>query len=151
MRKVLLVFGILLPLALVVGILIWYFVLYQKSGTEIVPANPTPSVSFGNLSPYAKLCTEFQNTKSKISCEKSIELALAQAPGKVQKVSVGSVPIVDLSSDVKPRKLTKVSMWLIEITLNTPYFEKRLNKQISRLQIGIPLSKNDSGHRKPLE
>lgn len=113
-------------------------------------AKPTPAVGFGSLRPYAYLCVSFQKVDYKISCEKAVELALAQAPGKVKNVSVGSVRTSVPSSSGGIERRT-VDMWLIDIVLAKPYFDDKFNKEIRILQVGIRVDEHNLIYKKPLE
>ena len=143
---------IILFIALISSVLYWYFVLSKQPTSETpgTTAKPTPGVGFGSLRPYAYLCVNFQKVDYKISCEKAVELALAEAPGKVQKVSIGSVRIFTPSQS-GPRERHIVEMWLIDIVLAKPYFDEKFNKQINVLQIGIRVDEHNGVYKKPLE
>jgi len=151
MRRIIVALAILLPVILVIGILFWYFAFYQKPASEAPgTTKPSPGPGFGNLSPYASLCKEFQKTKAKNSCEKAIELALADSPGKIQEISIGPVKSsVPTSSGLRERRM--IDMWLINIMLTKPYFDDKFNKQITVLQIGIPLNEDNLIYKKPLQ
>jgi hypothetical protein len=151
-RKIFIAIAVMLSVALVAGTIFWYFVLYQKpvSETNETTTKPTPGVGFGNLSPYSSLCAKFQKTKAKISCEKAVELALAQAPGKVKNVSVAPVRTSVPSSSGSIERRT-IDMWLIDIVLAKPYFDEKFKKQISILQVGIPLDNYNLIYKKPLK
>jgi len=152
MRRIIVALAILLPVILVVGILFWYFAFYQKPASEQdhkTTAKPSPGVGFGNLSPYAKLCTNFQKVKYEISCEKAVSLALEKAQGEVQKVSIGPVQAVDREST--PPKLVSVDNWLIDIKLQQPYFDEALEKDVKILRIGIGLHQHLGFYKQVLE
>ena len=151
-KKILLVLAIILLVALISGILYWYFVLSKQPTSETpgATAKPTPDVGFGSLRPYAYLCVNFQKVDYKISCEKAVELALAQAQGKVKNVSVGSVRTSVPSSSGGIERQT-VNMWLIDIVLAKPYFDDKFNKQINILQVGIRVDEHNLIYKKPLE
>jgi len=142
----------MLTVALAGGALYWYFVLSKQPSSEIpgTTAKPTPAVGFGSLRPYATLCKEFQKVDYKISCEKAVELALAQAQGKVQKVSIGPVRISAPSTSGAIKRQT-IDMWLIDIVLAKPYFDDKFNKQVNILQIGIRTEEHNVLYKKPLE
>lgn len=150
MRRIILAIAIILVVALIGGTLYWYFILSQKPTSDIAPGTkPTPGVGFGSLRPYAYLCVNFQKVDYKIPCEKAVELALAQAPGKVKNVSVGHVRTsIPSSSGIERRT---VDMWLIDIVLAKPYFDDKFNKQINILQIGIRVDEHTLIYKKPLE
>jgi len=143
---------IIIAVALISGIVYWYFVLSKQPTSEITPGTtkPTPAVGFGSLRPYATLCKEFQKVDYKISCEKAVELALVQAPGKVQKVSIGPVRTTVPSQSGPPERRT-VDMWLIDIVLAKPYFDEKFNKQVNVLRIGIRVDEHNLIYKKPLE
>jgi hypothetical protein len=111
---------------------------------------PTPAVGFGDLKPYAKFCKEFQKTQAKISCEKAIELALAQKPGKVKNVTIEPVRTSILSSSGIPERQT-VNMWLIDIELTSPYFDKMINKEIHTLRVGYRLDDANGMYEKAID
>lgn len=151
MRKIVVALAIVFPVVLVIGILVWYFAIYQKpTETTKTTAKPSPGVGFGNLKPYASLCTNFQKVNYKISCEKAVELALAQVNGKVKNVSVGPVRTSVPSSSGAIERRT-VDMWLIDIVLAKPYFDDKFKKQINMLQIGIPTDGYERIFKKPIE
>lgn len=153
MKRIFLVLAIIFIVALTGGTIYWYFVLSKQPTSEITPgttAKPSPGAGFGSLRPYAYLCANFQKVDYKINCEKAVELALAQAPGKVRKVSIGSVRIFTPSQS-GPRERHIVEMWLIDIELTSPYFDKTFQKEIHALQIGIRLDNTNGIYKKPLE
>ena len=142
-----------LLVVIVVGTLVWYFVILKNPSSQTTPGTntkPTPGVGFGNLKPYAKLCKEFQKTNAKISCEKAIELALAQAPGKIQKISIGPVltPMLSPSGSVERRT---IDTWLIDIKVAHPYFDQTFKKEIHAMRFGIRSDKLAGVSRQRLE
>ena len=142
----------MLTVALAGGALYWYFVLSKQPTSETpgTTAKPTPAVGFGSLRPYAYLCVNFQKVDYKISCEKAVERALAEAPGKVKKVSIGPVRISAPSTSGAIKRQT-IDMWLIDIVLAKSYFDEKFNKQINVLQIGIRVDEHNLIYKKPLE
>lgn len=152
MRKIFLVSAIILLVALAGGTLYWYFVLSKQPTSETpgIKTKPTPAVGFGSLRPYAAFCKEFQKVDYKIPCEKAVELALAQAPGKVKNTSVGPVRTSVPSSSGAIERRT-LDMWLIDIVLAKPYFDDKFNKHINVLQVGIRMDEHNLIYKKPLE
>ena len=152
-RKIFLALAIILAVALISGGIYWYFVLSKNPPSEIAPGTttkPTPDVGFGSLMPYAAFCKEFQKVDYKISCEKAVELAVAQAAGKVQKVSIEPVR-TSIPSSSGTVEIRTVDMWLIDIVLAKPYFDDKFNKEIRILQIGIRVDEHNLIYKKPLE
>lgn len=151
MRRIFLIIAIILPFVLVIGVIYWYFVIYQKPTSQPTPGitKPTPAVGFGSLNPYAKLCASFQNLKYEISCEKAVSLALSKAQGKAQKVSIGSVRTVIPGSN--PLKRGDVELWLIDIKLHKPYFDTNFKKEVKVLRIGIGLQQHWGFYKQVLE
>ena len=140
---------IVLIAALLGSFLFWYSTIFKESKPEVA----TPDITTPP-DPIAELCKEFRNVAYKISCDEAVKIALDQAPGKVQNVSIGPVRTsVPSSSGLLERRT--VNLWLIDIALANPYFEEKLNKQVNRLQIGLSLDERFDEHyfvyRKPLE
>jgi len=107
----------MLPVALVVSTIFWYFAIYQKPPSETpgTTAKPTPAVGFGSLRPYATLCKEFQKVEGEISCEEAIRIAEAKYGGKVQSILQGSNlhKKGDITSEGK-------EVWRLDILLDKP-------------------------------
>lgn len=142
----------MLTVALVASTIFWYFVLSQNPASQTAPgttAKPTPAVGFGSLRPYAGLCAQFQKVKYEISCEKAVVLALGKTQGDIQKVSIGSVQAVIPGSN--PPKRGNVEVWLIDIRIQKPYFDKNFKKEVKVLRVGIGLHQHWGFYKKVLE
>lgn len=111
---------------------------------------PLPQANTSPTTAQLEICKEFQKVNYIITCEKAVELALAQAQGKIQKVSIGPVKTRATSSSGAIEKRT-VDMWLIDIVLTKPYFDDNFKKQINVLQIGIPQDDTKLVYKKPLQ
>lgn len=150
-KKKFLVLAVILPFALLAGVLFWYFVFYQKPTSEApgTTAKPTPSAGFGSLSPYASLCVNFQNTQAKIPCEEAVGMALMQAQGNIINVSIEPIQIPNTNSSPPTRET--INIWAVDIRLNKPLFIKELEKEVRVLRIGIPVNDYEGIYKMALE
>jgi len=134
---------VLLAVSLAGSLVFWYFSIFQGQTPEVAAPEPAPRDTL------AVLCKEFQNVDSKVSCELAVAIASDEAPGTVRHVSIGPVRASVASSSGSIERRT-VDMWLIDIALAEPYFDKAFGKQINLLQVGIRLNVPNVAYRKPL-
>ena len=94
-----------------------------------------------SLQAGSPLCIAYPAIQGEISCDDAIALALKEANGTVQGISIA------------PTKLRSgiANLWLVDIKLATPYFDSRLQKEVTSLQIGIGMNESVGIYIKPLE
>ena len=92
-----------------------------------------------NVSPFFSrqqdLCDEFKEAEYLISCDDAVALALADKPGSIQDISIGTRRTPTESEGKILMKDTK--LWLIDIRLDEPFYDEKLNKEIKLLKVGI--------------
>lgn len=82
-----------------------------------------------------QLCDKFKGAEYAISCDEAVALALADKPGNIQDISIGTRRTPTESEGKILMKDTK--LWLIDIRLDEPFYDEKLNKEIKLLRVGI--------------
>lgn len=94
-------------------------------------------------------CNDFEGLDYKITCGRAVEIALANTPGTVQKVSIDSVRTIDPSTE-PPSRIT-ADMWLVDVKLEKPYFDQNFNREIHVARIGVGLNEHLGIYKEVLE
>lgn len=149
-RPVIVIAIAILTIAAVASLAIWTLRSSNEPATQ-PPSFQSPAPTQAATSGPCKNFETLAYAKYPISCIKAVELALEQAPGKVQKVSIGPIraPIPLPAGGVEKRT---VNMWLIDIALDNPYVDLQFfgDKEINILQVGIRTEENNLIYKKPL-
>ena len=136
-----LVIGVAILTSFIVILVVWI----------IDPLTQTPAPQSQSL--YSQeiidACKDFEGLEHPIGCHHAASVALGQAQGNIQKISIDNVATSVPTSDTI--EIQTVEMWLIDIRLTTPYFDEEFNKEIKVLQIGTPTKEEFVQYQKPLE
>lgn len=86
---------------------------------------------------YQKLCDEF-NTTYKIGCGQAVGYALADTPGNIESVSIGTREVPRGIKGAKGRLvISDDRFWLFDIKLDKPYTDKNLNQKVNMLRVRV--------------
>lgn len=141
---------IIVILVIVVVVIALPFLPKQKTTTgEITIQEPVSldELSVTEVSPN-DLCNEFKETEYIVSCEEATAKVLADTPGSIEKISIGTIRF-PREFDKGPIFLVEEA-WIFDIKLENPFFDD-LGKEIKFLRVSIGLNDDIGIHRRYLE
>jgi hypothetical protein len=120
---------------LLIGISVGVIVLFILLSTQDSSTEETI------VDPIQQLCSEYYGINYGVSCNKAVSLALANSPGVVEEVTVGTLQVPGVS------ELIDKTLWMVDIRLEEPLFDEVLGREITFLRVGV----DDKGiHRRAL-